>query len=189
MGIDSAIFFQDLLLNCELTYRLRLAPGLTLACIDAERIPDCRMWIRPENTLLLVEPDSFVRRCLAGALEKAGYRVLQASDSQEALRLVRQNAKIRLVISEVLLPSSPASAFVKDLRRLRRDLPLLFTSSVHPSLLNQSLPRRDILHKPFSPDRLVERVGRQLKAPQVAARLHLKPPRMTSYEPGSPQPK
>lgn len=27
------------------------------------------MWIRPDNTLLLVEPDSFIRRCLVGALQ------------------------------------------------------------------------------------------------------------------------
>jgi len=147
------------------------------------------MWIRPETTILLVEPDSFVRRCLAGGLREAGYRVLQAGDSQEALQLVRQNARIRLVVSEVLLPTSPASVFLKDLRRLRRDVPILFTSGVEPKLLNQSLPRRDILHKPFSLNTLVERIGRQLRGPQVAYSSKLKATRVLSYEPGSPQPK
>jgi len=146
------------------------------------------MWIRPDNTLLLVEPDSFIRRCLVSALQQAGYRVLQAGDGPEALHLVRQNPRIRLVISEVLLPSAPATSFLRELRRLRRDLPVLFTSGINPRMLTQPLPGRDILNKPFSPDALVERVGRQLRG-QVPVASKLKAPRVRSYEPGSPQPK
>lgn len=126
------------------------------------------MWIRPDNTLLLVEPDSFIRRCLVGALQQAGYRVLQASDGPEALQVIRQNPRIRMVISEVLLPSSPATSFLRELRRVRRDLPVLFTSGINARLLNQPLPHRDILNKPFSPDMLVERVGRQLRGQSPA---------------------
>ncbi len=121
------------------------------------------MWIRPDNTLLLVEPDTFIRRYLSNSLQQAGYRVLQAGDGPEALQLIRQNPKVRLVISEVLLPSTPATSFLRELRKMRRDLPVLFTSAVHPNLLNQPLPHRDILAKPFSPDALIERVGRQLR--------------------------
>jgi DNA-binding response OmpR family regulator len=146
------------------------------------------MWIRPDNTLLLVEPDSFIRRCLVSALQQAGYRVLQASDGPEALQLLRQNPRIRLVVSEVLLPSAPATGFLRELRRLRRDLPVLFTSGIHPRLLNQPLPQRDILNKPFSPDVLVERVGRQLRG-QAPPAAKMKAPKLRSYEPGSPQPK
>jgi two-component system, cell cycle sensor histidine kinase and response regulator CckA len=127
------------------------------------------MWIRPENTLLLVEPDSFIRRCLATALQQAGYRVLQAGDGPEALQVVRQNPRLRMVISEVLLPSSPATGFLRELRRIRRDVPVLFTSAVQPKLLIQSLPQRDIMAKPFSPSALVERVGRQLAGQPINA--------------------
>lgn len=127
------------------------------------------MWIRPENTLLLVEPDTFIRRCLVGALQQAGYRVLQAADGPEALEIVRQHPRLRMVISEVLLPSSPASGFLRELRRLRRDVPVLFTSSVQPKLLTQELPQRDIMAKPFSPAALVERVGRQLAGQAFSA--------------------
>lgn len=134
------------------------------------------MWIRPDNTLLLVEPDAFVRRCLVAALQQAGYRLLQASDGPEALEVVRQNPRLRMVISEVLLPSAPASSFLRELRKVRRDIPVLFTSGVHPGLLSQSLPQRDILAKPFSPAALVERVGRQLGGkPVYAAKLRPSP--------------
>ncbi|MBS2034721.1 response regulator [bacterium] len=139
------------------------------------------MWIRPDNTLLLVEPDSFIRRCLVGALQQAGYRVLQASDGPEALQLIRQNPRVRMVISEVLLPSSPATSFLRELRRLRRDLPVLFTTGVNPRLLTQPLPQRDILNKPFSPDMLVERVGRQLRG-QGPAPTKLAAPRARSTQ-------
>lgn len=128
------------------------------------------MWIRAEHTILLIEPDTFVRRHLTSTLQQAGYRVLQAGDGPEALQLVRQNPRIRLVISEVLLPSCPAASFLRDLRRLRRDLPVLYTSGISPRLLNQPLPHRDILAKPFAAEVLVERVGRQLRG-QVQSRL------------------
>jgi DNA-binding response OmpR family regulator len=145
------------------------------------------MWIRPDNTLLLVEPDTFIRRCLVGALQQAGYRVLQASDGPEALQVVRQNPRIRMVISEVLLPSSPATSFLRELRRVRRDLPILFTSGVNPRLLNQPLPHRDILNKPFSPDMLVERVGRQLRG-QGPVPAKLAAPRTRSSKESNKQP-
>jgi len=121
------------------------------------------MWIRPDNTLLLVEPDTFFGACLVGALQQAGSRALQPSDGPEALQVIRQNPRIRMVISEVLLPSSSATSFLRELRRVRRDLPVLFTSGINPRMLTQPLPHRDILSKPFSPDMLVERVGRQLR--------------------------
>jgi len=155
------------------------------------------MWIRPDNTLLLVEPDSFIRRCLASALQQAGYRVLQASDGPDALQLVRQNPRIRMVISEVLLPSSPATSFLRELRRVRRDLPVLFTTGINPRMLTQPLPHRDILSKPFSPDMLVERVGRQLRG-QGPAPTKLAVPRTRNQDaptikpsqaPGSPHPR
>ena len=145
------------------------------------------MWIRPENTLLLVEPDSFIRRCLVSALQQAGYRVLQASDGPEALHLLRQNPRTRLVISEVLLPSSPAENFLRELRKMRRDVPVLFTSGINPRLLNQVLPQRNILNKPFSPDSLVERVGRLLRG-QTPTPSKLKAPK-PNYVQGSPQPR
>lgn len=148
------------------------------------------MWIRPENTVLLVEPDSFIRRCLVAALQQSGYRVLQASDSPEALQLIRQHPRIKLVVSEVLLPGAAAANFLRELRRLRRDLPVLFTSSVHPNMLKQALPHRDILCKPFSPDILVERVARQLRGTGPApTKLGAPRTRERAQEPSSPQPK
>lgn len=135
------------------------------------------MWIRPENTLLLVDPDAFVRRCLSSALAQAGYKVLQAADGPEALELLRQHPRVRLVISEVLLPTAAASGFLRDLRRLRRDLPVLFTSGVAPRMLMQPLPQREILAKPFSPELLVERVARQLRGSASATPSgRLRPP-------------
>lgn len=145
------------------------------------------MWIRPDNTLLLVEPDSFIRRCLVGALQQAGYRVLQASDGPEALQVIRQNPRIRMVISEVLLPSSPATSFLRELRRVRRDLPVLFTTGINPRLLTQPLPHRDILSKPFSPDMLVERVGRQLRGQGPAPTKLAVPRTRSSQETPKPQ--
>ena len=145
------------------------------------------MWIRPDNTLLLVEPDLFVRRYLVSALQQAGYRVISAGDGPEALQQIRQHPRLRMVISEVLLPTSPAASFLRDLRRIRRDLPVLFTSAVNPRLLTQPLPQRDILTKPFSPDVLVERVGRQLRGQPIASKLA--PPQKKPYEAPSPHPK
>ena len=62
---------------------------------------------RQSPTVLLVEDEVLVRMMLADQLREAGCTVVEASDADEALLLLRQNlVRIDLVISDVRMPGS-----------------------------------------------------------------------------------
>jgi CheY-like chemotaxis protein len=58
-------------------------------------------------TVLLVEDEVLVRMMLADQLREAGCTVVEASDADEALVLLRQNlVRIEVVISDIRMPGS-----------------------------------------------------------------------------------
>ncbi len=68
--------------------------------------------------LILVADDSAaLRRTLALTLEKAGYRVVQAKDGQEALDLLSRTPGIQLVICDVEMPNLNGFEFLGQRRR------------------------------------------------------------------------
>src|SRR6185436_4776050 len=57
------------------------------------------------ETVLLVEDDPGVAAVIASALEKGGYKVLQAMDAERALDIVRSHtAPIDLLLTDVVMP-------------------------------------------------------------------------------------
>jgi two-component system, chemotaxis family, sensor histidine kinase and response regulator PixL len=70
------------------------------------------------KTVLVVDDSTALRRTLALTLEKAGFRVLQAGDGQEALTQLRQNLDvISLVVSDVEMPNMNGFEFLTQRRR------------------------------------------------------------------------
>jgi PAS domain S-box-containing protein len=108
------------------------------------------------HLVLLVEDEEGVRRVSRRALELHGYRVLEASNGDDALALAAAHP-IRLMISDVMMPGMLGPALAKQVHRLLPDLPVLFMSGhtdqvVREGLLDPSVP---FLPKPFTPSQLV----------------------------------
>ena len=74
--------------------------------------------------ILVIEADDQVRRTLRRALGRAGYRVLEARDGGEALRLHRDNPA-DLVITDIRMPEVDGSEVIAALRRLAPRLKLI----------------------------------------------------------------
>ncbi len=72
---------------------------------------------RMSKTILVVDDSTAMRRTLALSLEKAGYRILQAGDGQEALEQLRQSSTIQLVICDVEMPTMNGFEFLSQRRR------------------------------------------------------------------------
>ena len=88
----------------------------TLETAGAEVETDMIMPGQPP--LILVADDSAaLRRTLALTLEKAGYRVVQAKDGQEALDLLGRTPGIQLVICDVEMPNLNGFEFLGQRRR------------------------------------------------------------------------
>ena len=119
---------------------------------------------RGAGTVLLAEDEASVRRILARTLRDAGYRVIEAPDGAEALRLGRQQlAQVDAVVTDVDMPRLSGIGLVRRLTRQRPELPVLFISGSSAEELgidglDAPTGRLFFLAKPFSEQRLLDRV-------------------------------
>ncbi len=116
------------------------------------------------GTILLVEDEPMVRNVAERALTRHGYKVLTANNGEEALEVVDRGDEIALLISDVVMPLMDGPTMVRQARKTRPDLPILFMSGYAEEQLRKSIdiPNVAFLPKPFSVQELAEAVRRAL---------------------------
>ena len=117
---------------------------------------------RGTETVLLVEDDDGVRSLSCSLLAGLGYRVLEAADGHQAVRIAAEYPNdIHLLMTDVILPGLNGKELSVQLCRLRPGLKVLFVSGytddaiVHHGVLE---PGVAFLQKPFNLDGLARRV-------------------------------
>lgn len=109
------------------------------------------------ETILLVEDEPAVRQLFAQALSRAGYRVYEARNGQEALKVFDQHGdSIDLLLTDMRMPYMGGSELAQVLRARRLTLKLLCISG-YPAGSEGEVPA-DFLAKPFSRDDLLKKV-------------------------------
>ena len=82
-----------------------------------------------EPAILVVEDDPAVRKLAVQSLSSLGYSVLAATDGEQALQLFQKaNHKVRLLLTDVVMPGMHGKDLAERLSRQRPDLPVLFMS-------------------------------------------------------------
>ena len=131
---------------------------------------------RGSETILLVEDAEWVRTLARQILEGAGYRVLEASGPEEAIRLINTShngTKIDLLLTDVVMPGMSGNEMSKRLLERRPELPVLFMSGytdeaiVQHGVLEAGI---NFIQKPFTPDALALKVREVLDAQPQAHR-------------------
>lgn len=56
------------------------------------------------QTILVVEDEPLIRMCAVAILQDAGYRVLEAQNSAEALDVLSQHSEISIMVTDVHMP-------------------------------------------------------------------------------------
>jgi len=111
--------------------------------------------------VLVVDDEPLVRRTFCRALRHARLRVVQAGTAAEALRLLREDRQIGVLLTDVSLPDSDGPALVEAALAERPELSVVYTSG-HSSATLRELgvdpTRHRVIHKPFVPDAMVEAV-------------------------------
>jgi len=114
------------------------------------------------ETILLAEDESSLRQLLAASLGKLGYRVIQATDGEEAISQARQHPELAAVIMDVVMPRTSGTDAFEHIRQALPGIPALFISGYAPessqlgSFLQES--NTDLLSKPFVVADVAERL-------------------------------
>ena len=93
------------------------------------------------KTVLVIEDEADVLNFASRVLELEGYRVLQAEDGEEGLRLARQN-QVALVLLDLRLPGIDGWAVLEQLKtelELSSIPVIVFTASVAASQRDRAL--------------------------------------------------
>jgi two-component system cell cycle sensor histidine kinase/response regulator CckA len=116
--------------------------------------------------VLLVEDEDMVRAVAERALTRAGFEVTTASDGDVGLEIIEGGAEFDLIVSDVVMPAMDGPSMVREVRKLRPDLPVLFMSGYAEEQLRKELDLANVafLAKPFTVQAITDKVGAVLVA-------------------------
>jgi two-component system cell cycle sensor histidine kinase/response regulator CckA len=114
------------------------------------------------GTVLLVEDEPMVRTVAERALTRHGYTVITADNGEDALAVLAKGEPIALLISDVVMPGMDGPTMVREARKSRPDLKILFMSGYAEEQLRKSIDIENVnfLPKPFSVTELAEAARR-----------------------------
>jgi PAS domain S-box-containing protein len=121
---------------------------------------------RGHETILLVDDDPAIRLVTVDVLTGLGYRVLTAADGEQALDILKSQAGVDLLFSDVSMPGQVSSAdLVRQAAQLAPAMAVLLTSghAVDRSLLEASMPGDvALLPKPYALVQLAHALRQEL---------------------------
>jgi PAS domain S-box-containing protein len=121
------------------------------------------------ETVLVVEDESDVRRLTERVLKSKGYQVVAAGNGEEALRFAERNRdrSVHLLLTDMVMPKMGGRVLAQRLRAQRPGLKVLYMSGYTEELLDVQKgiePGTDFIHKPFTPQGLLEQLRALLDA-------------------------
>jgi CheY-like chemotaxis protein len=98
-------------------------------------------------SILVVDDEELVRKATAEMLRTLGHEVLEADGGAEALKILRIEQEIAVVVTDYKMPRMDGAELARLIREMRPDMPMLlisgYTGTADPI---DGLPR---LNKPF----------------------------------------
>ncbi len=109
-----------------------------------------------KETVLFAEDDDLLRHLAVTELSSHGYRLIVASNGEEALKAAEAHSgEIHLLITDVIMPKMGGVELARQFRKTRPRTPVLYISGyAHDALAD----RVQLLQKPFANDALLDRV-------------------------------
>ena len=117
------------------------------------------------ETILVTEHDQTIRNLVCCALSREGYRIVQASSAEEAVRTAaRHESKIDLLVTETLLPTLRGSELAELVKLDYPKLQVVYLSASIDAALRAHARRSRVvvLQNPFRSDRLRQAVREAL---------------------------
>lgn len=119
-----------------------------------------------DNYILIVDDEARMRKLIKDFLTSKGYRILEAQDGEEALKVFEENElKIDLILLDVMMPKLDGWSVLRQIRQTSKVPIIMLTArgEEQDELFGFELGVDEYISKPFSPKILVARVEAILK--------------------------
>jgi DNA-binding NtrC family response regulator len=119
------------------------------------------------SQVLIAEDETMLRMIAVELLQDAGFTVFEAGDGEEALRILRANPGIQVLVSDIKMPYMDGYTLAVAGVTMRPELKVLLMTGYAQNPPPALLKAREVktLHKPFNLERLSEMVGEMLARP------------------------
>ena len=113
----------------------------------------------PEK-ILVVDDEPLVRRFVVTMLENRGFAVLEASSGEEGLKHFSQHSDVKLVLSDVIMPSMSGPEMIQQILITDPSVRVLFMTGMNTerSLMGLHGKQFPLLQKPFTLDILLKTI-------------------------------
>ena len=136
--------------------------------MEKERTPVVKL--DGSETVLIVEDDDSLRKLTRTVLKQKGYKVLEAENGEEALKVSKaHDGSIDLLITDVVMPKMGGKEVAERLQLLYPQMKVIYMSGytdnaiAHHGVLSPGL---NFLEKPFTPEGLARKVREVLDKKQ-----------------------
>jgi two-component system, cell cycle sensor histidine kinase and response regulator CckA len=131
-------------------------------CQFLETVEDFSFLPKGNETILLVEDEEMVRNLGKETLEQSGYKILTASDGQEAVEVYeKEKDNISLVILDIIMPRMDGKQCLQEILRINPNAKILVSSGVVEGDLVEDLVNlgaKGSIMKPFGINSLLQSV-------------------------------
>ena len=109
--------------------------------------------------VLIVEDDALLRMHTVDFIEAAGYRVLEAADTDQAIALIEAHPEVRVVLTDIDLPGSmDGLRMAAAIRDRWPPIELIVTSGAAEPRPEQIPARGIFIPKPVDPTRVLQAI-------------------------------
>ncbi|GAB0166854.1 response regulator transcription factor [Lysinibacillus sp. CTST325] len=117
-----------------------------------------------KETILIVDDEKEIRNLIAIYLKNEGYDVLEASDGEEGLTLLKKH-QVHLIVLDIMMPNVDGIEMCMKVREIA-EMPIIMLSAKSQDMdkiVGLSLGADDYVTKPFNPLELIARIKSQLR--------------------------
>ena len=110
--------------------------------------------------VLIVDDEVGIRDVIKEYCLFENFDVLEAEDGEEAIRIIKNNNDINIIVLDIMMPKMDGYTMLKELRKIST-IPVIMLSArseEYNKLLSFELGVDDYVTKPFSPKELIARI-------------------------------